>query len=319
MTKKVFSVAVAALALVFLSMPAHAITASAAPADHVVLGNYDIGNPIKGDLERTTNFDVIPGQEFTFDMNLRNTENIENTANVVLRLIMPNSGEWVMFNEDITLEGLETFLYQYAENIPGNLTLYGRYTLHLLIDNRVADLIQFDLNSRTEIVVQWDDGVMTNAYCWYSGGNKWAIRGCMPPGAVIDEITAWLLSENDPYWPWPDAVHQAIELQIWDEAGGLPGSMTYSSGDVYVDPATSECTAYPGVSAPQPAFFVANNQLTDYPACEGQNVDGGVNHPDQMFAEIDGVWQQYSSISGDLMMRAIGHVGAQVITIGNAE
>ncbi len=321
MTKKFFSVAVAALALVFLSIPAHAVTASAvngAPVNHAVLGNHDIGTPIRGEIERTTNFDVIPGQEFTFDMTLRNIEDVENTANVVLRLILPTSRDLIMFDEEITLAGLETFLYQYAEYIPGNLQLFGRYTMQLLIDNRVADSFQFDVNSRTEIIVQWDDGVMVNAYCWYDGGNKWAIRGCMPGGAVLDEITTWLLSENDPYWPWPDAIHQAIELHVWDDGGGgLPGSMVYNSGEVYVDPATSECTAFPGIAAPQPNFFVVNHQLTNYPACEGQNVDGRMDHPDQMFAEIAGVWQNYAALSGDLMMRAIGHVGSQRITIGN--
>jgi len=95
------------------------------------------------------------------------------------------------------------------------------------------------------------------------------------------------------------------------------GTLLYNSGEVFVNPANSECTAFPGIAAPANAFFVANNQLTSYPECEGQNVDEALNHPDQMFAEIAGAWENYTSISGDLMMWAIGHVGSQTITIGN--
>ena len=321
MTKKVFSVAVAALALFILNVPLQAVTASATNAplgNHMLLGNQDIGQPIKGDLERTIQFEVVPGEEFTFDMTLSNTEEIENTANVLLRLDLPTEGQRVFFNDDITLDGMETFTYHYAEVIPEELHLYGRYTMQLFINDILADFFQFDMNSRSEITVRWDDGVMVNAYCWYDAGNKWAIRGCMPDGAVIDEIGTYLLSENDPYWPWPDSEHQPIELHLYndDGGGGYPGTLLYNSGEVYVDPNTSECTAFPGIAAPGGAFFVATNQLQDYPGCEGQGVDGALDHWDQMWAEIGGAWQPYSSISGDLMMWAIGHVGISTITFG---
>jgi hypothetical protein len=181
--------------------------------------------------------------------------------------------------------------------------------MKLYINERMRDFFMFDVNDRAEIIVRWDDGVMVNATCWYDAGNKWAIRGCMPGGSVIDEITAYLLSENDPYWPWPDAVHQPVQMHVYDAsgAGGLPGTAVYSSGNVYVNPANSEATAYPGLTAPQPHFYVVNEQLTYYPYCEGQGVDGAYSHTEQMFAEVAGEWQNYWTAGGDYMMWAIGH------------
>ncbi|OGF97789.1 MAG: hypothetical protein A2Z06_00540 [Candidatus Glassbacteria bacterium RBG_16_58_8] len=79
---------------------------------------------------------------------------------------------------------------------------------------------------------------------------------------------------------------------------------------------TDEAHAFPGIVAPQPHFYVAQNQLDPYPGCEGQNVDGQLNHSDQMFAEIAGVWQNYTAISGDLMIWGVGHYGTEIVTFG---
>jgi len=315
MRKSILSLAAVSLALVAMSLPLHAFTASATnalPENSIILGNEDIGD-IRGNLERTIQFEVIPGEEFTFDMNLANVDWVEHTSDVMLRLINPNGGQRVFYNEEITLQGRESYEESFAQIIP-ETELYGRYTIHLIINSNIADVIQFDLNSRTDITVRWDDGVMANAYAWYDAGNKWAIRGCMPDGAVIDEIACDVLSEDDPYWPWPDGVHQAIELQVWDDtgSGGLPGTMLFNAR---VTP-TDEAHAFPGIAAPANAFYVAQNQLDPYPGCEGQNVDGALNYADQMFAEIAGVWQNYTSISGDLMIWGVGHYGTEIVTFG---
>jgi hypothetical protein len=322
MTKKVLSLAAAALVLVAMSMPLHAVTASAneaAPVFHYKVGDVDMGQPVKGQLDRTTQFDVVPGEEFTFDMVLRNTANEVLTANVLLRLVLPNSDQRVFMNEDITFNEHEVVENSFAQYIPDNLRLYGRYTMQLFINNVIASDFQFDVNSRADIVVRWDDGVMANAYAWYDAGNKWAIRGCMPNGAVIDEIGCYILSENDIYWPWPDSEHQAIQLAVYndDGGGGFPGTELYNSGDIYVNPANSEATAFPGIGYPGGAFFVSNIQLTPYPTAEAQGVDAAVDHGDQLWAEIAGVWQNYYSVTGDYMIWAIGHVGSQRVTIGN--
>ena len=139
----------------------------------------------------------------------------------------------------------------------------------------------------------------------------------MPDGAIVDEIGVHILAENDPYWPWPDAVHQDIEVQLYDNsgAGGYPGNLLFSA--IANGGTSGDAIANPGLMITTSAFFVANNQLDPYPTCEGQGVDVQLNHYDQMWAEIGGAWQPYSAISGDLMIWAIGHVGSQTITVGN--
>ncbi len=275
-----------------------------------VTGHFDYPAPIKGTLERTHNFDVIPGEDFTFDMTLQNTRNVEDVAAVLLRIDLPNGGQYDFFEEDIVLEGQETVVYNFEEVIPSGLQLYGRYTMKLLVDDRLADLIQWDVNDRREIIVRWDDGIMVSARAFINTDDRWAIRGCMPNGAVVDEIGAYILSENDPGWPWPDNVHQGVYLEVWDASGpgGLPGTMVYKSGMVWVNPATSEVTAYPGISAPQPHFYVANQQIGNYPSCEGQGLDGNLDHISQLFVQVGGVWQNYQYNHGDFMIWAIGSV-----------
>jgi hypothetical protein len=302
-------IAIALAMSIFLCASLQAASVSAVdvlPENQENYGYLDFQG-IKGELERTTNFDVVPGQDFSFDMSIGNTRSGEQTVHVYLRLDMPNGGQFPYFEDDVVIGGGETEITEFAQLIPEGLELYGRYTMKLFINERMRDFFQFDVNDRAEIIVRWDDGVMVNATCWYDAGNKWAIRGCMPGGSVIDEATAYILSENDPYWPWPDATHQEISVEIWDAggAGGLPGAAVFA-GTTTANPATSEATVYPGVAAPQPHFYVVNHQLTSYPYCEGQGVDGGYNHPQQMFGEVAGEWQNYPTAGGDFMMWAIG-------------
>ncbi len=311
MTRKVF--AVAALAIFCMSMPLLALTASATNAP---IGNQvqfgDVTGPIRGTIDHTNQFDMVPGEEFSFDVFLKNISEYEITSNVLVRLDMPNGGQMNMYNEDVTLGSMENTQFNYSQMIPDGVQLYGRYTMKLFIDNGLADFFQFDMNARNDIIVRWDDGVMANAYAWYDAGSRWAIRGCMPAGATIKEICADMLSPTDDFWPWPDAVQSPVDLQVYDASYNL----VYSSGPVVAD---DYACANPMVAAPQPHFFVAEEQLGAYPDCDGQNVDDGLNHYDQMYAYVAGAWENYTSISGDLMIWASGTMAnGAIVTTGSA-
>lgn len=290
------------------------------PGDQVYVGDFngDIGLGIKGQLDRSVPFEVVPGEDFTFDMLLKNLSQSETTSHVEVILYFPNSYEWTFLDENVTLQGGESSLDSYDQYVPNNLEMYGRYTCKLFIDNCLADFFQFDMNSRSEIIVRWDDGVLANAYAWYDADSRWAIRGCMPQGSVLTEIGVHVLAESDVFWPWPDDIHQPIEVELFDQdgPGGLPGTLLWmkritpgATGDVVIT-----CTYDP----PTAGFYVSNHQITAYPECEGQGVDDGLNHPDQMFAQIAGEWQEYTSISGDLMIWAKGQMlSGEMIVIGN--
>jgi len=275
---------------------------------------------IRGDIDRSVPFEVVPGEEFGFDLTLWNTEPELDSAAVAIHLDLPDGRDVTLLEGEVTLEGMEKYRRGCSQFVPEGLELYGRYTMLLFIDERLEAFFQFDLNSRDEIIVRWDDGVVGNAWTWYDAGNIWAIRGCMPSGAVIDEIGTHVISEGDtPFWPWPDAVHQAIELHLYDDdgPGGLPGTLLYTSGEVYADPSTGDVVALTGgIPAPTHAFYVGNQQLTDYPTCEAVAVDSSLDHPDQMFVRVDGTWHSAGNLlDGDLMIWAIGHMGGGEITM----
>ena len=275
-------------------------------------------NSLDGIVNRTVPFEVVPGEEASFDLKLWNPESVEITSEIVLCLDSPIGDSRDVFVDEITLDGYESLSFNYQATIPEDLEIYGRYTLRLLIDGRLADFFQFDMNSRNSIEVRWDDGVMVNAWAFYELCNVWAIKGCLPDGAILDSVGVYILSENDPYWPWPDDSHQDILVQIFDNDGpsGMPGTLLYS--DVTrVTPGTSHAVSYPDLPISS-AFYIANDQLTDYPACEGQGVDGAVDYPDQMFTRIDDEWENAGySYDGDFMIWGVAHVGGERITVGN--
>jgi len=274
---------------------------------------------ILGDLERTTQFDIIPG-DLTFDLTLWNSESYQETAHVVLILNYPDGSNTTVYDEMATLEGEQIEIAEFTSYLPDEIENYGRYTMKLLIDERLADYFQFDLNSRSDILVRWDDGTIADVGAWYDAGDKWAIRGCMPPGAVIDSIGCYIVSEGDSdFWPWPDGIHQAISLEIYDTdgSGGLPGTLLFDETTMVVA-GTSHAVAYPNITTPQTAFYVVNHQLTPYPQCEGQGLDEGFEHLDQMFEQDEGIWDNYEAIvGGDFMIWAVGHVGGERVTVGN--
>jgi hypothetical protein len=284
------------------------------------LGSFEV-NPsarLRGEVERTVPFEVVPGEILTFNLILWNPEEYQNSGEYELILDFPNDYNVTIDEGNITLQGGETAVLKYDQQVPENLTIYGRYVLRLLIDGRFEDFFQFDLHGRDQIEIRWDDGVMDNAYAFNYLCNAWAIRGCLPEGATLDSVGFYILSEGDPGWPWPDDIHQDILVQVFDNdgPGGLPGTLLYNE-ITRVTPGTSHAVAFPGISISS-AFFIANDQLTDYPTCEGQGVDDGVDYPSQMFTRIDNVWTNAGmTYSGDFMIWGVGSVGPQSITFGN--
>ena len=284
----------------------------------VDLGSFDIGSGLTGEIERTIPFEVVPGEDFTFDMRLWNPRAQEKTSHVVLRILLPNDGRMTYYDETVTLESDGRSLTPFSQPIPLDLQVFGRYTAELIIDEEMVDFFQFDMNERGSIVVRWDDGTMANAWAFSTQCDAWAIRGCFPAGTVLDSAGVYVVSEGDIFWPWPDDIHQDILLEVFDNdgAGELPGTLLFS--DVtQVTPGTSEAVVFPGLPISS-AFYIANKQLTDFPACEGQAVDDGVNKPERGLRLIDDVWGNAGSGDGGAFWRwAVGHVGGRRVRFGS--
>jgi len=151
-----------------------------------------------------------------------------------------------------------------------------------------------------------DDGTMANAYAFWDAGNAWGVRYTPSDHpAVIESVWVYVLSAGDPYYPWPDAEHQSIQISVFDESGGQPGTELSADTVLPDDNPPSWVSAYPRVDINSGDFWVVNTQLSAHPGCEGQGVDVAVNNSSQIWAKIDGAWQQYgSSVSGDVMICA---------------
>ncbi len=156
----------------------------------------------------------------------------------------------------------------------------------------------------------YNDGVMANAWAFYAAGNAWGHR--ISPATYpyyVDTVKVYILSEGDPYWPWPDATHQDFQISVFDENSGYPGNEifvdTVNVTTDSLDPSGSRSWVYafPKVKINSGDFWIGHVQLYPYPGTEGQGVDASLNYPSRTWARIGGTWQQYAT-TGDLMMCA---------------
>ncbi|TET47700.1 hypothetical protein E3J62_00430 [candidate division TA06 bacterium] len=178
------------------------------------------------------------------------------------------------------------------------------YTMLLGDMNNANDTISLTTRAVTTEKLCIDDGVMVNAYAWLAADNVWGVRYTPPDyPTVIESVWVYILSFGDPYYPWPDAVHQEFQISIFDESGGQPGTELFADTVLADDTPPSWVSAYPNVEITSGDFWVANHQLTSNPTCEGMGVDVAMDYPNLNWGRIGGTWQTYG-VSGDLMMCA---------------
>jgi hypothetical protein len=265
---------------------------------------------VQGEIELTVCYEVVPGGEISFDVTLINPEPTQETFQVTLLVVPPVGEPRTLYDNVHTLPGSTQVTKSITVPVPSALTNYGIFSFELYIDSEYADGFQCENNSRDNIEIRWDNGVVGDFFFWYNPGDTWAVRGCFPEEAILDLVGVRILSEDDPYWPWPDAIHQAIEIHVYDDDGpeGLPGTLIYNSGDVYVNPSTGYASAYPGILL-NGTFYIGNCQLTSYPTCEAQAVDDSCHYPDEMFQKSGGVWSNVGDqYGGDFMIWGVGHI-----------
>jgi hypothetical protein len=151
-----------------------------------------------------------------------------------------------------------------------------------------------------------DDGVMANAHAWFDAENIWAVQYTPTEyPAYVDSVQVYILSGGDPYYPWPDAVHQPFVIEVWDEAGGQPSSVLFEDTVLADDNPPSWVMAYPSIEITSGNFYPTHHQLGPNPTCEGMGVDAAVNNGSRNWARIAGAWQSYGAgVVGDLMICA---------------
>jgi hypothetical protein len=76
--------------------------------------------------------------------------------------------------------------------------------------------------------IRYDDGCIANAFYFYDRRPRYVVR--MDPAyypAIVAQCDIHVLTNGDPYWPWPDAHHDSIYVQIWlnQDGDSVPDSL----------------------------------------------------------------------------------------------
>jgi hypothetical protein len=134
----------------------------------------------------------------------------------------------------------------------------------------------------------------------------------VPPSypTVLDSVQIKLLAEGDPYWPWPDDIHQPVGISVFlDNGSGQP----QTDPELYVEATMGTeggwlAVDIPDVTVPSGNFWVALNNISDLgspPAPgEGFGLDEILDYGPNQWKRVSGVWSLQTSY-GDHMIRAV--------------
>lgn len=168
-----------------------------------------------------------------------------------------------------------------------------------------------DLGCGEELTIQYSDNSLQNAFYYYApieDGFGHGTRFDAPnrEDFEVTTIAAKILSEGDPYWPWPNATHGPIRMFVYDDDGGFPGSVIWAGeSTVSVD---GWAYADPGVAVNGP-FYVVLSHWDNWSVAgdaEGFGIDGFVDYPNNMVTLDTGFWYygDYNFYGGDYMIAA---------------
>jgi subtilisin family serine protease len=168
----------------------------------------------------------------------------------------------------------------------------------------------------------YDDGVLVNAYYFYSHLNLSATM-FVPESypLVIDSAVIHVLTDGDPYWPWPNDTHEPVGISIFlDDGSGNP-----ENDPVFYTEAAAELGEWLRVDVDEVLvssgnFWVAMNNLVDLgnpPAPgEGLGLDAVLDYPGNQWVRLDGIWQLQPWYDGDHMIRAKVFAGGRLDWMG---
>ncbi len=179
------------------------------------------------------------------------------------------------------------------------------------------DLTWDEVSCGEEVYLQYDDGVLANAFYFYDtyeNGYAHGMRFDVGTDFDVLEASVYILSEGDQYWPWPNETHGPVTVMIFDDDNGLPGNLLYSEEATAVD---GWATVTPDITGLSGAFHVVTSHAEDWSVSgdpEGFGIDGAVDHPDNMVTMQGGVWSTGDVLfyGGDYMMAALINAYGQV-------
>jgi len=158
------------------------------------------------------------------------------------------------------------------------------------------------LSPRTTL--SYDDGTLANAYYYFAFDNIMANQFVASSPVVVETLWVHVLTEGDPYWPWPDGNHDPVGISLWDDDGsGMPGEMAYYAEATCNLGEWISVAIEGGATLNGPNFWVGLQNL-EGGGEDGIGLDANTDYPQFKWAREDGGWYQQNIYNGDHMIRA---------------
>ena len=180
--------------------------------------------------------------------------------------------------------------------------VYAPSNIEAVAGDQFVDLTWEEPVGGEEVSLQYDDGVLANAFYFFGTYEEGLAHGTKFDVGVDFDILATsvkILSEGDAFWPWPDTTHGPITVMIFDDNGGVPGNMLFTANDVIAEDGWA--TVYPNLGGLSGSFYVVVSHEANWTDPEGFGIDGGVDYPDNMVTLYYGAWNygDYLGYGGD--------------------
>jgi hypothetical protein len=144
----------------------------------------------------------------------------------------------------------------------------------------------------------WDDGTLSYFWCWYTGGNYWAVQfDDEKTGGVADGMVTAYGAATFP--DWPDSTYQGCYMHVFDDSGGHPGSDLGYTYLGFTNPGSFEWIETT-VGLSTSTFYIAFEQYGDYPDCDSVGVDAEAGTHN--WTGYGGDWSP-TTLFGDFMLR----------------
>ena len=154
--------------------------------------------------------------------------------------------------------------------------------------------------------IAYDDGALENAYYYYASTNLMAemfIPESYP--VTIDSVMIHVLTEGDPYWPWPDGNNDPVGISIYlDNGSGMPDPDPVFYTTAACEPGQWIRVDVDEILVSSGNFWVAMNNLSDSGPYDGIGLDAATDYPANKWAYESGVWSMQDLYTGDHMIRA---------------
>ena len=157
---------------------------------------------------------------------------------------------------------------------------------------------------RPTTTIIYDDGQLENGFYYFDYDNIIANRFVGSSPVEVETLWVHVLTEGDPFWPWPDGAHDPVAISLWDDDGsGMPGDEVYYTevtcqlGEWIVVPIEG------GITLDGPNFWVGFQNLSGGGE-DGMGLDAFTDFPENNWVREFGTWMLQTMYAGDQMIRA---------------